>query len=161
MNILFIKLAFTATALGAIVSGQLTTLPEVQTDALNNEEEIEIQEKTDYTTEWLDYVIPLLEQAESRGNHNAVNYNDAKITGYASEGCMQFQPATFRSVFTNYNILPHTEPNEIMNFYRDCEMQKIAARAILINEKFGWMHWRNSFINHNLPRSAEDYKKLK
>jgi hypothetical protein len=153
------KLAMSVALASGIATASWITPTEKPIAVQNENEETILQEEHDYYTEWLDFVIPKLEYCESRGNRDAVNYDDAKITGYESRGAFQYQPQTFQQAVLKYNILPDAEPAEIMNFWTDYEIQKLATKAILINEPNGSAHWFNCF--KSLPKNVEEYKRLK
>ena len=138
MNILFIKLAFTATALGAIVSGQLTTLPEVQTDALNNEEEITIQEETNALEEWL-FRLSRGENCPPEGIWDVHSF---------SYGRYCYKKGTFLGFVRLYNLMPQAEDNEVFNMMGDPKFQDILTRAVFENNPKDRVHWRNTVLGN-------------
>ena len=73
---------------------------------------------------------------ESQGNPKAVNWNDAKITGYPSRGILQFQEPTFLNEGKLYGLLPADftlkESNMLIN---NPELQKEIARNMLRDGK--------------------------
>ena len=81
--------------------------------------------------------IGLLALCESSNNPKAVNLNDA---GSPSYGLYQYKKGTWISYMKKYNLAPHAEDAELMNFIYDREMQTLLTQKIL-EEKNGWKHW--------------------
>lgn len=81
---------------------------------------------------------------ESKGNPNAVNYEDAKITGYPSYGLFQFQPLTFLKAGIKYKILPEGMTlKEAMKLIKNPIYNAAVAHALLNDEEYS--HWLNCF----------------
>ena len=158
------KLAVGVLGLGIVISGLLTASTKPNTSAIPNgvEKQTITEQKAPAITKeqelWLEFVLPKLLKSESGGNPFAVNWEDVKRTGEPSIGCYQYQRKTFKASIKKFNLLPYTEENEYMNFIYDCDFQKELTRLILINEKEGWLHWKNSFINLKLPKYPKSYE---
>lgn len=72
-------------------------------------------------------------ECESQGNANAVNYNDAKITGYPSYGIFQFQPNTYKAWSKEIG-----ETRDIMNV--DAQI-RVAAYGFSKGRQKAWSCW--------------------
>lgn len=82
-----------------------------------------------------------LAQCESGGKLTAINYKDAKITGYPSYGKYQYQPKTFLSAGKRYGFFPPTYTLEdVMKVIYDEELQDRITRELLLDEEF--RHWK-------------------
>ena len=81
---------------------------------------------------------------ESGGNPRAVNYQDAKITGYASRGLFQFQPKTFLLAGIRFKVFPEwfTLEDAMKYIYRP-EYQGAIAHGLM--EQGEYFHWRNCY----------------
>ena len=79
---------------------------------------------------------------ESQDRADAINWNDAKITGSPSRGLYQFQPRTFWLAALRYKILPEgTTLKEAMKYIFRPEYNAAAAHG-LIDDGEIW-HWKN------------------
>ena len=96
-----------------------------------------------YTDE-IDEILDALMKQESGGNPKAENWNDAKITGYPSLGCYQFQPPTWKKYTKLYGITG--------DIY-DCKLQRAVARRMLEDDWNNWNHWKTSWNLLRLPKS--------
>jgi hypothetical protein len=82
---------------------------------------------------------------ESRGNPLAVNYQDAKITGYASKGLFQFQPRTFLLAGIRFKIFPEgTTLTEAMKYIYRPEYQGAIAHGLMAQGEY--FHWKNCYL---------------
>mgnify|MGYP001590536967 CR=1 FL=1 len=83
-------------------------------------------------------------QCESKGNPNAINENDKKITGYSSYGLYQFQPPTFLKAGIKYKIFPpETTLKEAMKYIKNPIYNAAVAHALLEDEQYN--HWKNCY----------------
>ena len=84
---------------------------------------------------------------ESKNNPAAINYEDAKITGYPSFGLFQFQPLTFLKAGIKYKILPEkTTLKEAMKLIKDPVYNAAVAHALLENGLY--FHWSACYKNY-------------
>ena len=81
------------------------------------------------------YIENLIE-CESQGNPTAVNWEDAKITGYQSKGILQFQPKTFLNEGKKYGLFPEDFTLRESNLMiENPELQKEIARHMIEDNK--------------------------
>lgn len=86
-------------------------------------------------------------QCESGGNPKAINYEDAKITGYPSKGLYQFQPKTFLKYGIKYKVFPEgTTLKEAEKKIYDPAYNAAVAHG-MIDEGLT-SHWLNCFNSY-------------
>ena len=83
-------------------------------------------------------------------NPFAINWDDAKITGYPSKGLYQFQPLTFLNAGLKYKVLPkETKLKDIDKYIFRPEYNAAVAHALLENGEYG--HWQNCYKKYLSP----------
>ena len=81
---------------------------------------------------------------ESRNNPKAINWDDAKITGYPSKGLYQWQPLSFLKYGLKYKILPReTKLKDVEKYIWRPEYNAAIAHAV-IDAGETW-NWKNCF----------------
>src|SRR3990167_2897082 len=84
---------------------------------------------------------------ESRNNPKAINWDDAKITGYPSKGLYQFQIKTFLRAGIEYKVFPpKTALKEAEKYIFNPVYNAAVAHALIENGKTG--HWKNCFAKY-------------
>lgn len=79
---------------------------------------------------------------ESGGNKDAINKEDAKITGWISFGLYQFQFPTWFKAAKQYKIISETTTiEEGEKLYKDPRYNAAVAHALIDNGQTG--HWKN------------------
>ena len=86
--------------LTTLITGLILSLNLIQVQL----DELKIKAKEEIKKEQRIEIQNAIMDCESKGNPNAVNWNDAKITGYPSKGLYQFQPKTFLNAGLKYKI---------------------------------------------------------
>lgn len=76
-------------------------------------------------------VLKDIASCESGIDPAAVNYGDAKITGYPSYGLLSFQPGTFRSAVKKYNLMPGSTNAQIDAAIMNPVIQIEAAKLMI------------------------------
>ena len=81
-------------------------------------------------------------ECESGGNKNAVNYQDARITGYVSRGLYQFQLPSWYAAAKRYKIIPEDMTmDEAAELYADPVYNAAAAHGLIKDGETH--HWKN------------------
>ena len=106
-------------------------------------------------------IIVAIMECESKGNPNAINRDDAKITGYPSIGLYQFQWKTWQVFAEKYKVLENatklTYKQTLKYLYNP--VYNAAVAHGMIKNGF-WTHWRNcgkQFGLENLPQFVFRY----
>lgn len=79
---------------------------------------------------------------------NCPEWGMVDSNGLKSYGVMCFQEATFKQYALKYNLLPHAEPNEIVNLIDNESLQKELAKRMIQDDPDNWRHWYNSVVGY-------------
>jgi hypothetical protein len=67
-------------------------------------------------------------------------------SGSYSYGILCFKKQTFIGYVKQFNLLPYSTDEEIMNWIGDNQFQKNLARLMILDDYNNWRHWKNTTL---------------